>query len=197
MKKFLVVIALLAVAGVLLMPVRSYAQATDPLSVLNASIASLNAGNVEANLALFADDAVVTITTPTPGQPSSFVGKDQIRAWDQGQVAGHQHLTVVGTPQVSGNKVTLSGTISNDTFRKLGFDSLGFNGEVTVQDGKIKTLSVGLDQASLAKVIAASSARPTMPKTGSTADYTWLLALSALVIAAGLVARRYRPRQST
>ena len=73
------------------------AQATDPLAVVTAYEAAVNAHDADAGLALFADGAVVT---SPPGQ--QVMGREQIRGRLQTLAGESVHDDVVGTPQVAG-----------------------------------------------------------------------------------------------
>src|SRR5439155_2959784 len=162
------IIVLLALP-LLASPGRLYAQAgTDPLSVVNAYLAAVNAGDVNAVLATFADDGVETDLTPAPGDTGVVRGKDQLRASYTEFLQGHPHLDL-GTPQVAGDKVTGTYTLSADFLKQLGVDSISGQYEFVVQGGKIKSLTHGTSPASLAKIGAAVQAVVlAMP-------YQWLL----------------------
>jgi ketosteroid isomerase-like protein len=108
--------SILAVVMMLVLASQSaLAQATDPLSVMKASLDAINAGNVDVAVATFADDAV--FTTPT----GSFKGKDQIRSAIMADVANHVQIEATNF-QVAGDKVTYSFKQSNDRLRGLGID---------------------------------------------------------------------------
>jgi hypothetical protein len=139
-------------------PGRLYAQAgTDPLSVANAYLAAFNAGDLNAVLATFADDAVETDLTPGPGDTGVVRGKDQLRASYTEFLQAHPHVDL-GTPQVAGDKVTGTYTLSADFLKQLGVDSISGPYEFVVQGGKIKSLTHSASPASLAKVEAALQA---------------------------------------
>ena len=56
----------------------STVQETDPTAVVFASVDTISAGDVDASLDTFADDAVVHILLP--GAPQTHTGKEEIRA---------------------------------------------------------------------------------------------------------------------
>ena len=73
MRRLYTAITALFLATLLVSGVIVHAQATDPLSIADAYLAALNAGDVEAAVAFFADDAVRT------SGPVQVTGKDEIR----------------------------------------------------------------------------------------------------------------------
>jgi hypothetical protein len=154
------------------------AQATDPLSVMKASLDAVNAGNVDAAVATFADDAV--FTTPT----GSFKGKDQIRRAIMADVANHVQIEAANF-QVAGDKVTYSFKQSNDRLRGLGIDFITGSTEAIIQNGKIMSLTAQKAMAAAPQV---------MPKTGATDSpmAMLLLVLGSLgvLVGAGIKARQ-------
>ncbi len=92
---------------------------TDPASVILA-FEKATGSDVNAGLALVADDAVLRITPAPQGTPGLWTGKDEITQALQYSVAHLVKREVVGTPQVSGNNVTYTVMVSNDFFQKPG-----------------------------------------------------------------------------
>ncbi len=129
----------------------AYAQPTDPLSVVTASETAVNAHDVEAALALFADDAVVK--TPF----NVYVGRDQIRRFLQGAVAQNVQDEPFGSPRVAGDTVNWAGKVSYDEWRKLGVAPLETLTEAVVQGGKIRTLSAEFTPEAAERLQAALS----------------------------------------
>src|SRR5688572_22949745 len=127
--------SILAAVVLLVMASQSaLAQATDPLSVMKASLDAVNASNVDAAVATFADDAV--FTTPT----GSFKGKDDIRRAIMADVANHVQIEATNF-QVAADKVTYSFKQSNDRLRGLGINFITGNSEAVIQNGKIMSLT--------------------------------------------------------
>src|SRR5664279_5651198 len=86
-----------------------------PEDVAKALIAAEDSNNVDAAVANFAADAVVTLPPPfgvldTP---------DKIHAWQQELADGHFRLEPINI-QVDGNIVSWTGNVSFDPFRSLG-----------------------------------------------------------------------------
>ncbi len=131
-QKPLFFVAILIVASFSLNIVSTYAQ-TSPEDVAKAIIAAENANDVDAAVANFAPDAVVTLA-----DGSKYDTADGVRGWQQALADGHFKLEPVNM-QIDGNIVTWTGVISLDTFRGLGIADLGGNWKLDIEDGMIKT----------------------------------------------------------
>ena len=116
----LLITAALALGVLLATTAGASSQPMDPASVVHAYIRAVNAHNVDAVLALYADDAVHEVMPPPPGATGVYIGKAQIRQFYQQTVVNHDHLTVVGTLHVVGNKVIYTKRIASDSFRRFG-----------------------------------------------------------------------------
>lgn len=152
-------VILIAMVAILVLPAVLYAQGTDPAAVFTALADALNAGDVDAALALVADDAVLTF--PDPGYV--FTGKEEIRGWYEGLVAQNLHAEPSDF-QIDGDRMTWSNKVSIDNWRALGIAPLDYTGEGTVQDGKIKSYTETMTPESLAKLQAAMAQQ--LPETG-------------------------------
>jgi hypothetical protein len=167
MKLWQRILTLLILATILtVMP--AAAAADDPLSVIDALDATLNAGNSDGALALFADDATVRQSPPQPGATGAYQGKAEVRTFLASIVAQHIHFDLTAPRQVVGERVTWINNTSIDPWRTLGIASLQGQGGATVHDGKITSLSITLTPDSLAKLQrAAAAATPSgPPRTG-------------------------------
>jgi len=147
---FLVCLTFIALVLVTLLAssIAVYAQAKDPLLVILAFNDAVNAHDVDAALAFFADDAVATVGGPPPN-----VGKEQIRTWLQADIADNIHVESRNY-QVVGDKVTWIGKVSVDSLRNIGVSFIEGPAEAVVQGGKIKSFTYILNQESLAKLEA-------------------------------------------
>jgi hypothetical protein len=163
---------------------------TDPGAVARALIDAENAHDVNAALALFADDAVVTHATGT------LRTRDEIRAWQTELATGNFKATIT-TPQVTGERATFSGTVELDTLRSLGVSPMESTWDVTVQQGKVKTFTFAFTPAAAARLqnaIAAAQPREPIARTGAfLAD--WAIGGTLILLAGTLlvVAGRRRP----
>lgn len=132
-------------------------QGTDPGTVTNALIAAENSGNMDAALALFADDAVV-IAAPTSAQDSGiYSGKAAVTTYWQGQFAQHPKLSSPFVVQLASDMTIANISITGDDIAKLNIGPLNAYAYVVVQDGKIEQFMPNLTPASAAKVAAATA----------------------------------------
>ena len=183
-------VILIAMVAILVLPAVLYAQETDPAALFTALADALNAGDVDAALALVADDAVLTF----PDLGYVFTGKEEIRGWYEGLVAQNLHAEPSDF-QIDGDRMTWSNKVSIDDWRALGIAPLDYTGEGTVQDGKIKSYTETMTPQSLAKLQAAMAQQ--LPETGAgrptDARVALLLVIGGVLVAAfglGLGLRR-------
>lgn len=113
-----------------------------------------NANNLEAVMANFADDAVIRSIPPLPGAPEQFVGKAQIRSFVQ-MLMVNFHVDSKDFKQ-NGDRVTWFATISSDSIRGMGVDSMDADCEAVIQNGKIKSFVPAFTQDTLARLAAAA-----------------------------------------
>jgi hypothetical protein len=172
------------------------AQGTDPGSVVRAFDEALNAGNVEATLALFAPDAVVRT------QNQTYTGTAQLRSLFMELVAQNINFDS-GDHRVSGDTETHTATVSRDDWRRLGLAWLDATASVVVQGGKIRSFTVTYSPDSTARLQQAQArAQPSpapaqmptaLPRTGeaplAVGRLVWIGAAS---LAAGLTLLRRR-----
>ncbi len=135
------------------------AQQADPAAVVAAFDGALNAGNADAALALFTDDAVVKSSSAT------YTGKQQIAAWLGPNLAQHIHVDLIGSRQVNGETETHFAKVTTDATRKVGVTLEGSATSV-VHTGKITSYTFAFTPESLARLQAAQAAPAQMPKTG-------------------------------
>jgi ketosteroid isomerase-like protein len=186
-------VVLLALPGVLC------AQEPDPMSIVNAWVAALNAGDIDGALSYVADDAVATIVPPQPGTSGVFTGKEEIRGWYE-IIVGEHGVTTLSDCQVEGETVTCVNTYATDSITALGLDSLVAEWVAVVRDGKLQSYSWTITEESLAELMAAMPPEA-MPVTGGTAvPFDAVVAvLGGLMCAGGLglgVLRRRRGQRS-
>jgi ketosteroid isomerase-like protein len=128
----------------------------DPASVIEAYIAAANAGDLEAILALYADDAF-HIALPSPdGSAGVCVGKEQFTMWYEQSLANGERVELEdGSLAVDGNQASFVARISSEPWRKLGVEELEAHSEVVVVDGRIMTHVVLLTPESVRTLQAA------------------------------------------
>jgi len=181
---------MLLVVGMLVFPAVIHAQGTDPAAVVQASVKEFKMGNLEASLAYYADDAVVKLIGVPPGQPDTYKGREQIRAWWKELVAAHFDIQV-DVLRVDGDTVTTKTQTWMDQTRQLGVAPLVATEVYVVKNGKITSETWTITPESAAKLQAAIAA---LPKTGGELFPTYALAvaLGGLAILAGLGLRLRR-----
>jgi len=133
------------------------AQTTDPVAVVDAYRVATG-HDVEAALALVADDATFTTVPPPPGTPGKWTGKEQIRQLLEFTVVMNAVHERVGSATVDGDKVTMTVMILNNNFRKWGIGAVEHTYEAVVQGGKIKSLITTMSPSERPRVAAASQA---------------------------------------
>jgi hypothetical protein len=173
----MVILAAALVAALLFSAVGVSAQATDPLAVMQASLAALNAGKVDA--ATVADDAVFTIAG------RSARGKEEVLRMIADDVANHTQVEATNF-QVAGTKVTYSFKLSSDLFRGLGIEVINGTTEAVIEDGKIKSLTATPTPESAARLQAAFAAPQELPTTGAARSPIVAMLLALVAWALGL-----------
>jgi ketosteroid isomerase-like protein len=113
-----------------------------------------NTNNLEAVMERFTDDAVVRSIPPLPGAPDQFVGKAQIRGFVQ-MLMVNFHVESKNFQQ-DGDRVTWFATVTSDSIRGMGVDSMDADCEAVVQNGKIKSFTPAFTQETLARLAAAA-----------------------------------------
>jgi ketosteroid isomerase-like protein len=181
-------IVLASLTLMLMLPTALFAQAMTPEEVVTALIEAVKTHDIEAGVALFADDAVYTVLPLTPlDMPGpTIVGKDAIRAYWEAIVAKHLEVTREITG-VEGNTVTTLVRYVDDDLRSLGIESIELTEELVVQDGKITNYTSTMSDESVAEVMAALPPE-TVPETGGDGFpiYVVLMAIGGLTISVGL-----------
>ena len=129
-------------------------QNTDPQSVLERFNDAQNAGDVDAALAMWAEDGVRTNT-----RGRKMAGKDEIRKFIQGVVAAKLRVETESM-HVVGDKVTWTIRESNELYRKLDVAPVRIIVELLVQEGKIKSWLAYFPPTEISKLEQACAAQP-------------------------------------
>ena len=184
------VIAVTVVVVMLALPVALSAQESDPVAVVTALYEAVNAGDVEAALALHSDDAVIFHPVAPPGMPDTYTGKEEVRAWIENEVATNTEYVLLGT-QVDGTTVVATTSVADDVLRSFGLTSLTQTVEFTIQDGKITARTHAFTEESLATLGAAAAG---LPETGGSSLAgtlpLWLGAGGLLIATLGMGLRK-------
>ena len=169
------------------------AQAGDPRAVVQALVSAQNAGDVNAMLALIADNAVVTAPSGT-----AFAGKPRIQAWLQTFPVQRVRTEIVRQELLRPDTVEATLRISNEALSRLGVASFEFVADVVVKDGKIQYYSLAFTPESAERFRELRARIPTgapiarapaqLPRTGDL-PYPALAPLGVVLLAAGLLLR--------
>ena len=148
-------IVLLAMVIIFALNSSLYAQETDPVKVLNALADSLNAGDVDTAMTLYAPDAVLNIVPPPPGLPGTYTGLKEIRGWLEILVGMNFKVEGVEMLQVEGDKVKIKVKASSDFARGFNMAFMEYTEEHIIQGGKIKGYTVTTTPETMEKLQAA------------------------------------------
>lgn|GEM_PF-4974017 len=129
-------------------------QNTDPKSVLQRFNDAQNVGDVDAALAMWAEDGVRTNT-----RGRTMAGKEEIRQFIQGVVAAKIRVET-DSILVVGDKVTWTIRESNELYRKLDVDPVRIIIELVVQGGKIKSWLAYFPLNEIARLEQACAVQP-------------------------------------
>lgn len=174
MKTKMIAMTLLAV--MIMLPTGLYAQETDPESIASALVEALVAKDIDAAMALVADDAVVTVIPPPTGTSGVFTGTEEIRAWYE-QLVAWNFRAEMSNFQVSGDRATWTTKAWADPFEPLGILPLEYHAEGVFRDGKIASYTDTMTEESVAKLTAAMAALPVTG--GAQLGFPLLLCLGA------------------
>lgn len=134
-----------------------------PAAVVEDYVAAVNAGDLEAILALYADDAV-HVALPAAEGSGVCVGKAQFGLWYAQSVADRDRVEVVdGTLAVAGDRVTFLARLTSEPWRALGIEQLEANAEAVIEGGRITTHVVMLTPGSARALLSARGAIPGAP----------------------------------
>jgi hypothetical protein len=149
--KFRLFVSSVLTLTILLGP-RLWAQHIEADAVKRAREAALAAGDLDAILSVFADDAVVV--TPSG---RLLIGKEQTRGWLEDQIGRHQREEA-GSRQVQGNKLSWPGKVYRDDWHTLEVSPLDVTQDAIdaiIEGGKIKFLNTTFTPESAARLQAA------------------------------------------
>jgi len=132
------------------------ASGDDPATVIAAYIAAVNAGELDAILDLYADDAVHIFLPTADGSAGVCLGKANFRMWYEQSLANGDRLALAdGSLAVDGNQASFVTHITSEPWSKLGLEALAAQADLVVIDGRIMTHVVTLTPDSVRKLQAA------------------------------------------
>ena len=111
------------------------ARQPDPLSVVAAAFAAQNVGNVDAAVAFYADDALITNTRGK----AAAAGKEGVRHFHETNRAANVQFSLGPAPVVDGGKVTTRTTTTINFFDKVGLGPVEVGNVIIVEGDKIKS----------------------------------------------------------
>jgi hypothetical protein len=129
---------------------------SDAPHLLATLISALNAGDVDAAVSLFADDA---LAQPASQSREVFSGRTEIRVWIERLVSGHIWAELAPSYTGSAAEVTWSTNVWLDGWRDLGVAPAELLVHVTVRSGLISGLDSNLAPDSAERVAAGTAAR--------------------------------------
>ncbi len=124
--------------------------------VVQDSLKPFKAGDHEAALAYWADDAVVRLIGVPPGEPDSYAGKDGLRTWLESLSAIHFEIQEELIEE-EGDTLTVRALSWSDPTRQLSVAPLEATEVYVVKNGKITSLTWTITSESLARLQAALS----------------------------------------
>ena len=117
---------------------------------------AMNAANLDAAVAAFSEAGALNILPD-----HTFTGAEQLRAHFTETFAQHPQFEIVGTPEVAGNKVTITANVTRDDWKKLNIAPLQMRAEATIANEKITSMTVAMTPESAEKFTQAmASAQP-------------------------------------
>ena len=178
------ILALTLVLVLLALPMASLAEDTDPASVLNAMVAAYMAGDIDAAMAYYADDAVMTVTNTG----EVYDGAAPIRAFFE-MMQGLNYVVRMEILSVDGNTLNVRGYHTSDNSRGMGLPDESIISEDiwVIENGKIQSELFTWTPETMAKMAAAKEAMAakSLPETGVAPQPlapVWVLTLGALAL---------------
>lgn len=156
----------LALLVLLALPNALFAQETaDPEAVIQGLMEAFNAGDVDASLAYYAEDAVVDIRPHKFAPDAPYEGQEGIRTWLEMNAAHHAQVEVT-VESVEDGRITTTDRLSSDRFRQMGIDSLEGTDEILIEDGKIVSHTFTFSDKALVQMQAALATAEAQPGFG-------------------------------
>jgi ketosteroid isomerase-like protein len=109
---------------------------TDPIELIKAFDAAINAGDVDLTLAFFSADGYIK----SPMDSKIYAGKEQVRQWIENQV--NKIHVVSRNHRLTGDTVVWEGRVTGELVKQMGLSSLDEIAEAIVRDGKVVSFSL-------------------------------------------------------
>jgi len=112
---------------------------------------SLSAGDIDATITLFTNDAIVKVFYGNVFPPESFIGSEQIRSFMKDLIAIHFKIEIEVLQTLGDIAVTRSKTWNDETIQ-LGIAPMEMTEVYPIKDGKIKGFVCIVTDERLAKI---------------------------------------------
>ena len=145
-------------------------ETSEPLAVVEANIAALNAGDVRGLVATYAEDTVFSSGPLSGGEFDTNTGLAEVLESDLRSIGNNQQITLSNT-SVDGNTVRGEFSLTDDQFSQLG---LSFTGtfEAVVAAGTIKSFTATLSEETQAAFLELFGAPPGPPPQAGEVIFT-------------------------
>lgn len=150
MRKYLISLALmLALVGSLVTRVALAQSDMAPEAVVEGFAEAYLAGDVDAAVSYFADDAsMLTLPEELFSPDGPLEGLDEIRTWIEGDIESGTYVELT-VEEVDGNTVHALLVLTANDLVALGIDAMTGTSDFVVEDGQIVTMVNTFDQASV------------------------------------------------
>lgn len=144
--------------------------APDPGSVVAAHVAAVNAGDLAAILALYADDAIHVALPTADGSAGVCRGKAEFTKWYEQAIKNGDRIELVPDGlRVDGERAVFALRTISGPWTALGLGPLEGTAEIAVADGLIRTHVVMLSPEAVRQLLAAQGVAPTGGPTDAAA----------------------------
>jgi hypothetical protein len=133
-----------------------------PQDIVDAWQQDLNKGDIEAALSYLADDVVVSVSPPGPGEDGVYEGKEEVRGRYETIIAGKGTGTMSDC-QADGDTFTCLSSYEDEGLKSIGVDFIEGSWVAVVHDGKIQSYTFTISPESLAKFPPPPTAAPAEP----------------------------------
>jgi predicted ester cyclase/ketosteroid isomerase-like protein len=155
-------LALFTLIGLLALYIPIHAQTKAPTTtnpqdveaIYRAQYEAINAGDVEASLALLSEDMISISLPPPPGIDPILHGKAALRKENALLISRHAHIEFTEF-HVNGKTVNFRSVATDDDLKRLGVGYLDISGTAVVQNGLVVAETSLISKESLARLEAA------------------------------------------
>lgn len=154
MSRLLVVVLMAGLAIGLAAPVVAQTQEPGPGEVMHSLYDALNAKDLDSAMTYVADDAVLVLLPPPPGDTGVYVGKEAMRQWWE-TFTGRNGIVEFTSMDEHGNRVAWTTETTEDVFDMLGVSPIRFEGVGIVENGLLQSHIWKMTDESLARMAAA------------------------------------------